>query len=113
MDWMENIATSLPELAASPTALIVATGQKPDISYAVHLGLTILMDKPLLVLAAPGTPIPRHLRRAADVVVEANLDTREGQLKMAAGMTRLRKIAGILAGPRCLTPADSSARVCV
>jgi hypothetical protein len=45
-----------------PTAL--------DVKYAVELGFSILLDKPIILCVAPGQVIPDHLVRVADRIVE-------------------------------------------
>ena len=40
-----------------------------DVKFAVELGFTLMFDKPLILVVAPGVTVPRRLRRAADAVV--------------------------------------------
>ena len=54
---------------------LVPTDGRPDIKFAVELGLTIMLGKPLVVAALPGTEIPAKLRQIADLVLE--LDPRD------------------------------------
>jgi len=73
--WRERIQTHiLPALESSgANCMLVSDRGDPDIDYAVELGLTILLDKPLIVVSAPGAHIPQRLRRAADRVIEIDL----------------------------------------
>lgn len=50
-----------------------------DIKFAVEVGLSIMLDKPLLAVAPPGTTIPKKLRKVADVIVYADIDTEAGR----------------------------------
>ena len=49
---------------------LVPEDGKPDIKFAVELGLAIMLSKPLVVVALPGTEIPGKLRQVADLVLE-------------------------------------------
>lgn len=52
-----------------------------DIKFAVELGLSIMLDKPVVLLAAPGVTIPPGLRRIAHAVIELrqDIDTEAGR----------------------------------
>lgn len=47
-------------------------GAEPDLKMALEIGLMVLMDKPILVIARPGQMISDHLRTIADRVIEAS-----------------------------------------
>ena len=53
-----------------------------DVKFAVELGLSIMMDKPIIAIVMPGREIPEKLRKVADYVVEADIDTAAGQAKL-------------------------------
>jgi nucleoside 2-deoxyribosyltransferase len=50
-----------------------------DVKFAVELGLALMLGKPLVLIALPGGRVPYRLRKAADMVIEADLGTEEGQ----------------------------------
>lgn len=89
-DTIEAMAAS-----AYVTTFVPAADAEPDVQFAVEVGLTLLLDKPLILLAVPGRPIPERLRRAADeiVVLEHDLDTEAGRhearRRLEAAMRRL------------------------
>lgn len=62
------------------------TGGEPDVKYAVELGLAILLNKSILVVAMPGAVIPPKLREIADIVVHADVDVEEGRQLVADAM---------------------------
>jgi len=68
---------------------IVPPGENLDIKYCVELGASIMLDKPIVILVMPGRPIPERLRRVADEVVEADIDTEEGKQLMTEALQRL------------------------
>ena len=73
-------------------ASLVPSGET-DVKFAVELGLAIMLGKPIVALALPGTEIPEGLRKVADLIVVADLDTDEGQRKVAA---KLKEFTGSL-----------------
>ena len=69
--WVAHVRHQvLPMIERSALSAIVTPSGEPDIKIAVELGLSILLDKPLLVMVAPGQHVPAALRRAADRVIE-------------------------------------------
>jgi hypothetical protein len=44
-----------------------------DIKFALELGLSIMLDKPIILAVAPGRHVPAHLARVADSIVEYDL----------------------------------------
>lgn len=73
-DFEERFRTDgLPKIMGSGVALSIMGSRDPaafDVKQAVELGAMLLLDKPLILVALPGVPIPSRLRRAADLVIE-------------------------------------------
>ena len=67
-------ADCLPKLRDSALTVSLAPKGDPDIKYAVELGLSIMMDKPIILIVAPGQEIPRKLRDVADAIVDVDWD---------------------------------------
>ena len=68
--------------AMEASAYVMSIIPKPgevDVKFAVELGMAIMLGKPIFAMAQPGTPIPQGLRKAADVVIVADLDTETGR----------------------------------
>lgn len=61
-----------------------------DVNFCVQLGTAILLDKPLLAVAMPGSHVPEKLRLVADEIVEADLDTEDGKAAVAAAVGRMK-----------------------
>ncbi len=82
----------LPKLTGSAFVLSIAPGT-PDAKYCIELGMSIMLDKPILVVAPAGHPVPARLRRVADEVVElpaeADMDTEAGQELVMAAIKRM------------------------
>lgn len=53
--------------------IIVPDEGEMDVKVSAELGAAILLDKPLVVVAA-GRPVPKHLRILAEAVLEGPLD---------------------------------------
>lgn len=98
-DWLEFVKNvredAMQKIAQSAVVMSIVPSGEPDIKYAVELGLGILMDKPLVLVVMPGTEIPEHLRRVADRIIYADVDTEAGREKLALSM---RDLDGLLDG---------------
>lgn len=73
-EWLRQVRKGLvPKLQDSAMSMVLVTGEV-DVKFAVELGLSILMDKPIIVAVTPGTPVPDKLVRIADEIVEFGPD---------------------------------------
>lgn len=88
--WVEHVAKDLvPKVkSSSVTVSIVPHTDKVDIKYAVELGVNIILDKPILVVAEPGRQIPKKLQLVADAIVYADLHTEEGKAHFGRELER-------------------------
>lgn len=66
----------------------MAPSDGPDVKFAMEIGLSIMLDKPILILAQTGQKIPPKLRAVADEVLFADVDTEEGQRVLAEGVKK-------------------------
>jgi hypothetical protein len=84
-DWAKNIENDLvPKLESSAMVMsLMPRSGKPDAKFAVELGMAIMLDKPIIVMAEPGQAIPSKLSAIADAVVVADLGTEEGKDTLA------------------------------
>lgn len=94
--WIEFVKRAednlVPKLAASGMTLSIAPRGPADIKFAVELGLSITMDKPILLLVHPGMDLPEKLRRVADVVCEVSLDDPNAGAIVAAAIQRMNDL---------------------
>jgi hypothetical protein len=66
-----------------------------DIKYWVELGASIMMDKPLLVVAMPGVALPAKLMAIADEIVYLPEGvTPDGSVELAHAITRITEKLG-------------------
>ena len=61
-----------------------------DVKFAVELGLSIMLDKPIMLIVDPETVIPERLIRVADEIVRGNPGDPETQEELMAAMDRMR-----------------------
>jgi hypothetical protein len=76
-EWADRMRTRLiPKMADSGSILMIApnVNEKFDIEFALQIGASILLEKPLILLAHTGRQIPSKLRAIADKIIEVNLD---------------------------------------
>jgi hypothetical protein len=81
-------ADLIPKIQSSAVSLMI---QQPDVAidvkYAVELGCCILLDKPIIVVALPGAPVPDALRKVAHSVVEGDPQTPDGSQALQEAIT--------------------------
>lgn len=82
-EWAEGAQKLLvPMLQQSAISVSLVPDGPADIKFAVELGLSIMMDKPIIAVVMPGRPVPGHLIRVADVIVEGDMSTAKGREKL-------------------------------
>lgn len=90
-DWVEHVRDDLiPKLKSSAMTISLVPEGDSDLKFAVELGLSIMFDKPLLLVVKPGQRIPSQLVKVADEIVEID-DYRHptAQARLAAAMRRM------------------------
>ena len=71
MAWEEHVRTNVvPKMAGSALTVTLAPGGEPDIKFAVELGLSIMLNKPIIIVKEPGQVLPDKLLKVADDVIE-------------------------------------------
>ena len=79
----------MPALSGSAmTVSLVPGGESSvDVKFAVELGLSIMLDKPIIAVVQPGTKVPERLVRVADRIVEADVYSEQGRERLQAAIT--------------------------
>ena len=75
--WADDMRKRLiPKMAESASVLMIAPNmsEKFDIEFALQIGASILLEKPLILLVHAGRTIPPKLLAIADKVIEADMD---------------------------------------
>jgi hypothetical protein len=82
----------LPKLSGSNYVISIAPSPEHiDIKVAVEVGLAILLNKPLIVMAPEGRVHPEKLLRIADYVVTGDIESDEGRQVMFEKIGRILK----------------------
>lgn len=72
--WEKHVQEAVvPLLEESAVTITLVPRGQPDVKFAVELGLSILMDIPVIVLVQPGMSIPGGLAAAAAEIVEVDI----------------------------------------
>lgn len=67
---------------------IVPTGEV-DIKYALELGMSIMLDKPIIALIAPGAVIPMKLQLVADHIIEVDLTDEASRNRLSLTLAKI------------------------
>ncbi|ORA24906.1 hypothetical protein BST13_33595 [Mycobacterium aquaticum] len=76
-DYARRVRTELiPKLRDSAASISLVPNGPTDVKFAVELGLSIMLDKPIVAVVPPGTKVPAKLVAVADRIVEGDLNDR-------------------------------------
>jgi hypothetical protein len=90
--FVDNVRRdALHKIHESAFVVSIVPSGETDIKFAVELGLSIMLEKPLLFIVQPGAKIPRGLQRVADEIVVADVDLEGGREKVAAAIARMNE----------------------
>jgi len=86
--WMRRTRDKLPEMIDASKAVIsiVPADGRTDVKFAVELGFSIMMDKPIVAVIRPGSHVPEKLVRVADEIIECDMETEADREKLAASI---------------------------
>lgn len=86
--FVHHARTELVHKLDSSAVVISLVPDEVDVKFAVELGLSIMMSKPVVALALPGVDVPKGLRRVADYVIELSQDlgTEAGREELKAAL---------------------------
>jgi len=69
--WLKHVVDDLvPMIEDSSVTVSIVPRAETDAKFAVELGVSIMLDKPIILLAEPGVKIPAKLLAVADEIVE-------------------------------------------
>ena len=73
--WAGRIRRELiPKMEDASLTVQLVPRKGHDVKFAVELGLSIMMEKPIIAVVSPGMHIPRGLAAVADEIVEVDWD---------------------------------------
>jgi hypothetical protein len=74
-DYARHVRDELiPRLDQSALSISLVPEGIGDVKFAVELGLSIMMDKPIIAVVTPGVQVPQKLALVADEIIEGGLD---------------------------------------
>jgi len=92
--WMRRTRDKLPQMiedSAVVMSIVPEDGMKTDVKFAVELGFSIMLDKPIICVVRPSTKVSDHLIRVADEIIECNMESEEDREKLAEAINRWRE----------------------
>lgn len=69
-EWAAYIRDEVAPKIAESAATVSLVPDESDVKFAVELGLSIMMDKPIVAVVVPGRAIPAKLAGVADRIIE-------------------------------------------
>lgn len=88
--WSQRVLTELvPMIDGSAISVSIVPKGESDIKFAVELGLSIMLDKPIILAVAPGRAVPEHLVRVADEIVELDTTSPLAAMRMQDAINRV------------------------
>jgi hypothetical protein len=78
--WFDEVRQDLVPKLQRSAATISIVPEKPDVKFAVELGMSIIL------MALPGHPIPPKLRAVASAIVEGEVNDPLTQQKLASAI---------------------------
>lgn len=69
--WARRILDELvPMIDQSAVVVSLLPTTEADVKFAVETGLSIMLDKPIIIAVQPGTVVPAKMMAVADEVIE-------------------------------------------
>lgn len=97
--WARRVRTDLvPKIQSSAATISIVPTGDTDIKFAVELGLSIMLGKPLILVVMPGTQVPDKLVLIADEIAEI------ADMRSAADSARLGDAIKRVIGRRMSAP---------
>lgn len=87
--WIADVSEHLVPLIDSSELSVSICPTDPadiDIKFSVELGVSIMLDKPIITVVRPGTKVPEHLIRVSDRIVEIDIEQEGSSEKLAAAI---------------------------
>lgn len=72
--WAQRVLAELvPMIDASAVSVSIVPNDGADVKFAVELGISLMLDKPIVLAVVPGRKVPEHLARVADEIIELDI----------------------------------------
>lgn len=81
--WMHHVRTKVAPMMESSNAVVsIAPNGETDVKFAVELGLAIMYNKPIIVVAPESGELPPKLVLVADRIVSGDVTDPEFQTRL-------------------------------
>lgn len=89
--WAERVVNELVPMIDGSAATIGLVPRGPsDVKFALELGLSIMLDKPIIAVVTPGVKVPERLVRVADRIVETAGSPADTSARIAAALNEIQ-----------------------
>lgn len=93
-EWAQHVrAKVMPMIQNSALVISLVPQGDADVKFALELGMSIMLDKPIVAVVQPGTIVAGKLRQVADVILE--WDPADGNRALQEELTRQMKLLGL------------------
>lgn len=92
-DWVKHVKEEMiPAIDDSAYIMsLVPNADDVDVKFAVELGLSIMLDKPIVAIVQPGTPVPKKLLTVADHIITADLSSDSDRARLVDQLEAILK----------------------
>jgi hypothetical protein len=101
IEWETHVRKNvIPKMKGSAITVSLAPRGEPDIKYAVELGLSIMMNKPIIIVCEPYQDLSKKLKQVADKIIEVDWrnDPEGGQTAIADGISEYLEMMDLFEG---------------
>jgi len=81
----------IPKIENSAMTVSLVMEGEPDVKFAIELGFTIMVDKPLVAVVPAGRPIPEKLAHVVDLFIEDPGDPKILAERIKEAMLEMRR----------------------
>lgn len=96
-EWAENVRAHLLPMISESALTFSIVPEDPtniDIKFAVELGVSIMLDKPIIAVVQPGTKVPERLLRVADHIIDVDLSAPDAAQRVQQAITAVMEELG-------------------
>lgn len=92
--YVTHVKTELVPMIDSSAMTVSLMPKDPadvDVKFAVELGLSIMLEKPIILVIDPGSRVPPKLEAIAEAVIEGSMDDPDARSRLAATLAELAR----------------------
>lgn len=96
-EFITHVRSELVPMIDQSQFFICLTPSDPDevdVKFSVELGVSIMLDKPIIAVVSPGSKMPPKLALIADHIIDVDLRTEEGPALIAQRVSEILEAQG-------------------